>query len=138
MARKLVLACGLILIAAAGAISASADQLPILRSATVQRRHVVVRVAVSDLRPVQLIVAARAAVDRAGALLPANVRQRETIRLPAAAEGVVRWTSRKTLRPGIYFVQVRAVDTGGVTDCPVSLRPCLVHWSNVRRVVSAG
>src|SRR5206468_2325792 len=98
--------------------------------------HVVVRVEVGDVRPTQLLVATSRAEDRNGALLAANVRLRETIKLPAGAEGVVRWKSRKTLRPGIYFVQVGAVDTLGITDCPVSQRPCGEHWSNVRRVVA--
>lgn len=92
---------------------------------------------VGDLRPTELIVAKRRAVDLEGALLQRNVRLRETIQLPASATGVVRWRSRETLRPGIYFVQVEAVETGGLTDCPRALPNCNERWSNVRRVVVA-
>jgi hypothetical protein len=63
------------------------------------------------------------------------VRLREAIQVAQPVTGVVRWQSRTTLGPGIYFVQVMAVDTGGVTDCPRFLRNCLEHWSNVRRIV---
>jgi len=90
---------------------------------------------VGDLRPVELTVAKRPAVDANGALLAKNVRLRETIQLAPLASGVVLWLSRKALRRGTYFVQVMAVETGGVTDCPKFLRNCLDHWSSVRRVV---
>jgi hypothetical protein len=117
--------------------SATGDQLPILRSATVDARHVVLQVAVADVRPVQLAVATRRAVDGNGALVAKNVRLRETIQLiPPVSTGVVRWRSRMTIAPGIYFVQVMAVESGGgLTDCPKFLRNCLDHWSNVRRIV---
>jgi pimeloyl-ACP methyl ester carboxylesterase len=66
-----------------------------------------------------------------------NVRLHETIRLPASASGVVRWQSPKTLGPGTYFVQVKAVDTGGggVTDCPPKQVKCNVRWSSLHRVL---
>jgi hypothetical protein len=94
----------------------------------------VLELSVGDLRPVQLVVAKRRAVDADGALLARNVRQRETIQLAPSARGVVPWMSRGALRPGIYFVQVLAVETAGVTDCPPKQRDCSEHWSNVRRV----
>jgi hypothetical protein len=134
MARKLL--AGLVVVAALGVAGpAAGDQLPILRSASALHRHPVVRVDVGDLRPVELVVATSRAVDQNGALLAVDVRLRETIRLAADAAGVVRYQSRKLLRPGVYFVQVQAVDTGGVTDCPHFQRNCLEHWSNVRRIV---
>jgi hypothetical protein len=126
---------GVVLAATLGGVGAAAGGPPILRSATVVDRRVVVEVSVSDVRPVQLTVATRRAVDGHGALIRKYVRLREAIQLPPSANGVGRWQSRKALVPGIYFVQVMAVDTGGVTDCPGFLRNCLDHWSNVRRVV---
>jgi hypothetical protein len=136
MARRLL--AGLVVaVALAGVSPAAGGQLPILRSATVRHSHIVLLVTVGDLRPVELTVARARGVDSNGVLLAANVRFRETIRLAPIAEGVVRWQSRKTLLPGTYFVQVTAVDTGGVTDCPHFQRDCLDHWSSVRRVVVA-
>jgi hypothetical protein len=82
-----------------------------------------------------MLVAKRRAVNVDGAVLPKNVRLQETIQLPAPETGLVRWQSRKTLRPGTYFVQVKAVQTGDVTDCPPKMRNCNDRWSNVRRVV---
>ncbi|SRR5581483_1874059 len=114
---------------------AAGGPLPILRSATVVDGRVVLEVSVSDLRPAQLTVATRRAVDPRGALDRRYVRLQESIQLPSSAYGVTRWQSRRTLAPGVYFVQVTAVDTGGATDCPRFLRDCLDHWSNVRRVV---
>jgi hypothetical protein len=136
MARRL-LAAGVVA-AALGAVGpAAADQLPILRSAQAVRHHLVLKLSVGDVRPTELTVAKRRAVDANGALLQKNVRMRETIQLPVAATGVVRWRSDVRLRSGIYFVQVMATDTGsgGVTDCPPKQPNCNQHWSNVRRVV---
>jgi hypothetical protein len=71
-----------------------------------------------------------------GALLRKNVRFEEPIQLPPAASGIVRWQSPKALGPGIYFVQVKAVEAGGgITDCPRVLPDCLDRWSSVHRVV---
>jgi hypothetical protein len=115
---------------------AAAVQLPILRSARFVQHRVVVEISVGDVRPVELTVAKRRAVDVDGALLQKNVRLRETITLPASARGVVRWQSPKPLRAGVYFVQVTAVDTGGVTDCPPKTTKCGEDFSNVRRAVA--
>jgi hypothetical protein len=137
MARR-VLAGVVAAVALAGVATASADQLPILRSATVVDRHVVVQVATGDMRLAQLTVATRRAVDGFGALLPRFVRLQETIQLAPSATGVVRWQTQRALAPGTYFVQVVAYENaeGGITDCPPKLmRTCLEHWSNVRRVV---
>jgi hypothetical protein len=136
MARTLL--AGVVVAAALGAVGpAAADQLPILRSAKVVHRHLVLVVSVSDVRPVELTVAIRRTVNAHGALLRKNVRLQETIQLPASESGVVSWQSAKALRSGTYFVQVTAVETGGggVTDCPPKMPRCDEHWSNVRRVV---
>lgn len=134
MARKLL--AGVVVVAALGAVTpAAADQLPLLRAAKAAQRHLVLQLSVGDARPVELVVATRRAVDADGALLQKNVRLREVIKLPSAASGIVRWESSAKLRPGIYFVQVTAVQTGGVTDCPPKQLNCAEHWSNVRRVV---
>ncbi len=134
MARGLL--AGVVIAAALGVVGpAAGGQLPILRSARVVHRHVVVEISVGDVRPVELTVAKRSAVDIEGALLPKNVRLQETITLPASSGGVVRWQSPKELRAGVYFVQVTAVDTGGVTDCPPKVTKCGEDFSNVRRVV---
>ncbi len=89
----------------------------------------------SDVRPTEMLLAKRRAVNVDGALLQLYVRLQETIQLPASASGVVRWESAKRLRAGSYFVQVKAVQTGDVTGCPPKMRNCNEHWSNVRRVV---
>ena len=127
---------GVVAAAALAAVGpAAAGGLPILRSASVADRHVVVTVSVSDLRPVELLVSRRAAVNGDGALLANRVALRETMTLPPTAWGIVRWQSPKALGRGVYFVQVRAFESGGVTDCPRALRNCNEHWSNIRRVV---
>ena len=134
MARKLL--AGVAVAAAFGAVvSAASGQSPLLRSAKAVNRHVVLQLNVSDLRPVGLTVATRRTVDGDGALLPKNVRLQETIQIPAPKTGLVRWQSHQTLRPGTYFVQVKAVETGNVTDCPPKLRDCNDRWSSVLRVV---
>jgi hypothetical protein len=133
----MVLAGLVVAVALGGVAPATGMELPILRAATVHARHVVLLVAVGDVRPMQLTVATRGAVDDSGALVAQNVRLRETIQLtPPATTGVARWQSRTRLAPGTYFVQVLAVESGGgLTDCPKFLRNCLDHWSNVRRIV---
>lgn len=137
MARAL-LAAVVLAVAIAGVAPAAGKELPFLRSASVNTRHVVLQIAVSDVRPAQLTVADRSDVGADGALLAKNVVRRETIQLvPAATTGVVRWKSRMTLAPGTYFVQVLAIErSGGIIDCPPKLmRTCLDRWSNVRRIV---
>jgi len=134
MARKLL--AGAVLAAALGAIGpAAAGQLPMLRSAKTVHRHVVIRLSVTDLRPVEFTVAKRRAVDASGALLRQNVRLQETIHISPSASGVVTWRSPTALGSGKYFIQVKAIETGGVTDCPRFAPSCNERWSNVRRVV---
>ena len=136
MARGLLAAVAFAV--ALGVVGSAAGQVPILRTAAVVHHHVVLELSVSDLRPVQLTVAKRRAVDADGVLLQQNVRLRETIQLSPSASGVVLWMSHKALRRGTYFVQVMAVETGGVTDCVPKLPNCNEQWSNVRRVVVRG
>jgi hypothetical protein len=134
MARTLLAA--VVVAATLGAVGpAAADQLPILRSARVVHHHLVLRISVSDVRPTEMLLAKRRAVNVDGALLQKNVRLQETIQLPASASGVVRWQSAKRLGAGSYFVQVKAVQTGDVTDCPPKMRNYNEDWSNVLRVV---
>lgn len=92
------------------------------------------KIAVTDLQPLALLVARQGAVDADGALLEKNIRLEETIQPPASASGVVRWRSPEALRHGTWFVQVTALETGGVTDCPPNQSNCNERWSNVRRV----
>jgi len=133
MARRLL--AGVAVAAALATVGpATAGQVQILRAATAVHRHVVLQLSVADLSPTELVVAKRRAVGTDGAFLGKNVRLREAIRLPYSASAVVRWRSPKALHPGVYFVQVMAVETGGVTDCPQFLPACNERWSNVRRV----
>ena len=134
MTRKWPLVC-LIAGLAMGTGVADAGPLPILRSAKAEHHHVVVQVTVSDLQPIEFLAATRRTQDPVGALLPANVTLRETIKLATSASGVATWRTQKSLPPGTYYVQVMAMDNAGVTDCPPNLRNCLQHWSNVQRVV---
>jgi hypothetical protein len=129
MARTLLAAVAAAV--AAGAVAQATDaQTPILRAASANHRHVVVTVSVGDLQPTELLVAKRRAVNAEGAFLRKNLRLQEAIHVPSSATGVVRWKSR-----GTYFVQVMAVATGGITDCPRSQRNCNERWSNAHRVV---
>jgi hypothetical protein len=132
MARNLLAG---VVVAAGFGVSAAGGQLPILRSAAVVHGHVVAEVSVQDLRPVEFTAATRRAVDVSGELLQKNVHLRETMQLPASQTAVAHWRSPKALRPGTWFVQVTAVQTGGVTDCPPKVTKCGEAFSNVRRVV---
>jgi len=133
MARRLLV--GVVAAAALGAGGTAAAQSPLLRAANVVHRHLVLELTADDLRPTELAIARRRAVDADGVLLAKTVRLREAIRIPASAYGVVRWRSQKALRPGVYFVQVTAIATGDVTDCPPFQRNCNERWSSVLRVV---
>lgn len=139
MARKVL--AGVAIAAALGSVTgglgpASAAQIPILRSARAVHRHPVLRITVGDVRPLALLVARRGAVDGKGALLEKNIRLDETIQVPVPStpSGVVRWRSPEALRHGEWFVQVTALETGGVTNCPPHQSNCHERWSNVRRV----
>jgi hypothetical protein len=136
MTRRML--AGVAIAASLGAVgSAAAAQAPIVRSVNVVHRHVALELTVGNVKPVEFTAAKRKAVDSEGALLARNVRLQETIQLPASTSGVVHWQSPRALRPGTYFVQVKAVRTGGggVTDCPPKQRECNVRWSSLHRVV---
>lgn len=136
MARRLL--AGIAIAASLGAAgAAAAGPPPLVRSVGVVHRHVVLELTVGAVRPVEFTAAKRRAVDADRALLQGNVRLRETIRFPATASGVVRWQSPRALRPGRYFVQVKAVETEGVgaTDCPPRQLDCNVRWSGLHRVL---
>ena len=135
MARR-ILAAVVIAAALGAAASAAAGLQPLIRSVRVVHRRVALELVVGNAKPVEFMAATRRTVDAEGALRPRNVRLQETIQLPATARGVVRWQS-KALRPGTYYVQVKAIETGGagVTDCPPKQRRCDVRWSSLHRVV---
>lgn len=135
MARRL-LAGVVVAVSLGAAATAAAGEPPIVRSVSVVRRHVALELTVGIARPVEFTAAKRRAVDAEGALRPQNVRLQEAIQLPASASGVVHWQSPRALRPGTYFVQVKAVETGGggVTDCPPKQVDCNVRWSTLFRV----
>ena len=135
MARGVL--AGVLIVAALGAVGTAAGQeVPILRSAKVVHRHPVLEISVTDVRPLEFVAAKRRVVDANGALVSKNVRLRETINVASSSGGVVRWRSPRALRRGSWFVQVTAVETGGVTDCPPKMPRCGLNYSNVRRVVA--
>src|SRR6266576_5812586 len=109
---RILLVAVVVALAAGGVTEAAGAKTPILLSASAVNRHVVVKVSVGDLRPAEVSVAKQRAVTTDGALVQKNVRLQEAIHLPASANGVARWRSSGTLRPGTYFVQVMAVETG--------------------------
>ncbi len=117
---------------AAGIASVSAGpSLPYLRSATVQRKHVVAVFALGELAPGQISVAVRPATRLNGAFLDASIRLEE----PLAAQktnGGYRARTKHTLPPGRYWVKISGTVIG--RDCtPHKL--CKINWSNARRVV---
>lgn len=135
MTRRMV--AGVVIAVSLGAVgTAVAGPPPLVRSVKTVHRHVVLELAVGIARPVEFAAARRRTVDANDGLLPRNVRLQETIQLPAGASGVVRWRSPGALRPGTYYVQVKAVEegAGGVTDCPPKQRECNVRWSGLHRV----
>jgi hypothetical protein len=87
-----------------------------------------------DLEPAALLAATSSAESPNGILVRANVRLRETIRLAVPTTGAAEWRTRGRLPSGTYYVQVLAVETDGVTDCPPRLGGCAEHASNLKRV----
>jgi hypothetical protein len=129
---------GFVLAVAAISVSAgvafSGD--PVLRTATALHGHVVVSFVVGELRPGVIEVATSSARARNGGFVSRSVRIEESITAaPDPATGMVSWRTARRLAAGTYFVEVSAVATGGVTDCGPLRGNCLVHWSNMRRVV---
>jgi hypothetical protein len=135
MARGVL--AGVVVAAALGAVGpAAGGRLPIVRSATVVDRHVVLGLSAGHLRPVELSVAKRRAVGASGALLRKNVRRRETIQLPASA-GSIRPLAEPEGTPRGRLVRPGDGGRDGRRDglSTVLSRNCLDHWSNVRSVV---
>jgi hypothetical protein len=116
----------------------AAEDQPVLRSAALINRHVVVTFTVGDLTPGAIEVALRPAVGPSGAFLPANVVLREAVSArPAQETGLVRWRTVKMLPLRTFYVHVSGVETGDVIpNCKPLERNCRVHWSNVRVVSS--
>ncbi len=109
----------------------AAASLPSLRSVSSHRRHVVAVFALGDLAPGHILVATRPTRERGGAFPAENVRLREAMS-PSLRNGLYRWQTRHTLRPGTYFVEISARPI--TTDC-LPIKGCPVLWSNVRRLV---
>ncbi len=125
----------LLVVAAFGAVGianvSARPPLPYLRSASVQRKHVVAVFALGELAPGQVSVAARPETRPNGAFLPANIRLEEFLRLRKTAGGY-RIQTRHTLPVGRYWVKVSGTVIG--VDCtPHKL--CKTNWSNARSVV---
>lgn len=110
---------------------AAASPVPYLRSVGVQHRHVIAVIALDDLAPDHIAVAAGPKTGADGAFVRANVLFTETLRVTRIASGY-RATTRHRLRPGRYYAQVSGLIVG--LDCAPA-RPCREQWSNVRRVV---
>lgn len=130
-----------LLLASAAAVSllsaaaAMADE-PVLQTAKAVGGHVAVTFSLrDDLLPGQIVVAVNGETTPTGAFPRATVRLRERIAASPNSAGLVRYATRKKLRPGTYYVEVSGIEDGGVTDCFPPGSICLEHWSNVRRVV---
>ncbi len=128
MASRLCLATlGAVVLTAASAASPT----PYLRTAGVQRGHVVAVFSLGELAPGHIRVATRPRTLPNGAFVTANVRLDEALRPTRVANGY-RTRTRHTLTPGRYYVEVSGIVLG--LDC-TPLKPCRQDWSNVRRVV---
>jgi hypothetical protein len=117
--------------------SASATGPPaLLRAARAVDGHVAVTMTVGeDFLPGSVAVSTSPRTTASGAFPGSAVRLRETIVATPGVGRVLRYETRKRLDRGTYFVEVSAIETGGVTDCYPRGNECLVHWSNVRRLV---
>ncbi len=130
MCRRWII--GAALIAAVTASTASATGVPHIVSATSSHRHLVVRAQYGDFLPVTVTAATKPATVR-GALARANVVYSTRLDLKASG-GTLRWRSPTKLPSGTYWVQVSAVNSDSVPDCPPQLHNCTTHYSNVVRV----
>jgi hypothetical protein len=126
----------LVLVALLGSPNVVASSVPMLRPVTQEHGHILVRFTVGDLRPWLVEVAVSASTDASGEFLGSDVRLRERVTAgPDPISGIVRWRTRGVLPAGVYYVEVSGIESDGVTDCRPQERNCLVHWSNVRRVL---
>jgi hypothetical protein len=112
---------------------AAAGTIPNLRSVSSQRHHVVAVFALDDLAPGEIAVSSRLRTTRSGAFFASDVRLREWMAPQTQANGLARWDTRHTLRPGTYYVEISGIVTE--TDCKPGLHPCREDWSNIRRLV---
>jgi hypothetical protein len=133
MKRGLIGAVAVAVSLASGSSAATGG--PVLRSVTPLKGHVVVTVAVADLVPGRIEVAATPRTDPSGGFPTGSVKLRETIMARPGVTGVVQWQTRKSLPRGTYYVAVSGFLTGGVTSCMPLRGTCLERWSNVRRLV---
>jgi hypothetical protein len=117
---------------AAGIATVSAGApAPYLRSVAVKRSHVVAAFTLGELAPGRISVASQPRTRPDGAFLQANVRLEEQLRLRKATGGY-RAQTKRTLRPGRYWVKVSGTVIG--VDC-IPHKLCRTDWSNARRVV---
>jgi hypothetical protein len=126
----------LVVLAALGAaglvsVSAAAGPSPYLRSATTQKRHVVVTFRLDELLPGRITVASRPATQLNGPFVSANIRIDEPLIPKPTAPGRYRARTKHALPPGRYWVKISA--RALVLDC-LPLKPCKFSWSNARSV----
>jgi len=131
LGRSVAAGCAVLGVALATSAWAAAPQ-PYLRSVGASRGHVVAVFTRGDLAPGKIVVAVRPGTDPDGSFLPQNIRLKEQIARETPLRGGYRVRTRHALRPGRYYVQVSGVVIG--LDC-TPVKPCPVHWSNIRRVV---
>jgi hypothetical protein len=112
-------------------VSAAAGPAPFLRSATTQKRHVVVTFALDELVPGRITVASRPATQLNGSFVGANIRLDEPLIPKPTTPGRYRARTKHTLPPGRYWVKISA--RALVLDC-LPLKPCKWSWSNARGV----
>jgi hypothetical protein len=116
--------------------AATAARLPSLRSVTPTTRHLSAVFALGDLAPGRIAVATSDRTELGGAFAATSVVVREWMSPRRLANGLERWTTRHTLRPGVYYVEVSGVAIGidckpGKPGTPV----CREVWSRPRRVL---
>jgi hypothetical protein len=126
----------LVVLAALGAaglvsVSVAAGPAPYLRSATTQKRHVLVTFRLDELVPGRIAVARRPATQLNGSFVATNVRIDEPLIPKPTTPGGYRATTKHKLPPGRYWVKISA--RALVLDC-LPLKPCKWSWSNARRV----
>ena len=111
----------------------AANTVPNLRSVSAPRHHAVAVFALGELAPGEIVVSSRPRITRSGGFFTNDVRFREWMAPHVEADGLARWSTQHTLRPGTYYVQISGIATE--TDCKPGLHPCRENWSNVRRLV---
>jgi hypothetical protein len=120
---------------AASPVKAAGTHGLVLEAVGQNHGHIIANADFAGLAPAYLVVATKPRRLATGALSPMNVRLRQAIRPTRPVNGLVRIHVRKRLPAGTYYVQVSAVEGGGVTDCSPHQYGCGDTWSNVLRVV---